>query len=163
MFKIYTTTGTYPNLTLNEELFSHENVSISGGITKTIEDDVIPLEAFADAWDSYTVTKTVQVSGTLTADNTLVNYTNVAGAYKVLDKIMMDYATTTAWTNTPDFNNAVERDVLAFVFYVPDGDGTDTTITYYGLLTNFKWNFKSGGSHINYDLTFKSYARRWVL
>jgi len=163
MFKIYTTTGTYPNLTLNEELFSHENVSISGGISKTIEDDVIPLEAFADAWDSYTVTKSVQVSGTLTADNTLVNYTTVAGAYKVLDKIMMDYATVTAWSPTPDFNNAVERDVLAFVFYIPNGDGTDSTITYYGLLTEFKWNFASGGPHINYDLTFKSFARRWVL
>ena len=163
MFKIYTTSGIYPNLSLDELLFSHENVSISGAIGKMLEDDVIPLEAYPDVWDSYTINKNVQVSGVLTADNTSVNYTNVANAYKVLDKIMLDYASDTDWSAQPSFDNAVERDVLAFVFYIPDGDGTDTTITYYGLLSEFKWNFASGGAHINYDLTFKSYDRKWML
>ena len=162
MFKIYTTSGTYPNLSLDTELFSHSNVSINGSIKKTLEDDIIPLESFPDVWDSYTVNKNVKVSGTLS--NADEGVTTVAESYKTLDKIMMDYGPTTAWSDQPDFTNADQnRQVLAFLFYIPNGDTTDTTITYYGVLSGFDWNFASGAPQINYNLTFKSYARKWIL
>jgi hypothetical protein len=162
MFKIYSTSGSYPNLSLNEELFEHMNVNVNGDTQKTIEDDIIPLEAFPDAWDSYTVNKNITVTGIFTNDN-IGSYTNVAVAWKELDKIMMDYGKNATWTDQPDFNDIEDRDVLAFVFYIPNGDSTDTTITFYGVLTGFKWNFEAGAPHINYDLSFKCFARKWIL
>jgi len=159
MFKIYSTTGTYPNLVLDELLFEHGNVTISGAIGKTLEDDQIPLETFPDVWDSYTLNKDITVGGTIIETDTQ----SVGTQYKVLDKIMLDYASDTTWTNQPVFDNSEESDVLAFCFYIPKKDGTDEEIIYFGSVTNFTWNFASGAPHMNYEIKFKSYARRWVL
>lgn len=159
MFKIYTTTGTYPNLVVDELLFEHPNVTINGNISKTIEDDLIPLETFPDVWDSYTLNKEITVGGVLLETATL----SVGDQYKVLDKIMLDYDLATTWTNQPVFDDSEERDVLAFCFYIPKKDGTDEEIIYFGSPVSLSWNFASGSPHMNYELKFKSYARRWVL
>lgn len=159
MFKLYTTTGTYPNLSKDELLFEHGNVNISGGFSKSIEDDTIPLETYPDAWDSYTLSKDVTVSGIFIETDT----ESVATQYKNIEKILLDYATTTAWTDQPTFNDVEDRDVLAFCFYIPKKDSTDEEITFYGMITGFTWNYASGAPHMNYELKFKCYARRWLL
>lgn len=159
MFKIYTTTGTYPNLIKNELLFEHDNTTISGGATKTIEDDVIPLESFPDAWDSYTLNKDVSADGVLRETDLL----SVGDQYKIIDNIMLDYGSDTPWTDQPVFDDAEERDVLAFCFYINKSDGTDDEIIFYGVPSSFTWNFAAGAPHMNYTFKFKCFARRWVL
>lgn len=159
MFGIYTTTGSYPNLEKATLLFSQENVTISGGTSKTTEDDVIPLETFPDVWDSYTINKNVTVGGVLHETST----ETVGDQYKKIDKIMIDYANATTWTDQPVFDNIEDRDVLAFVFYIPKKDGSDEEIVFYGILDSFTWNFASGAPHMNYELKFKCFARRWIL
>jgi hypothetical protein len=159
MFRIYETTGTYPNLVKGTLLFEHPNVTISGGINKSIEDDIIPLETFPDAWDSYTVMQNVKVDGVISETDTETVYQQ----YQKIMKIMYDYAPSTTWSDQPDFNDSEERDVLAFCFYIPKKSGGDDEITYYGMVNSFVWNYASGSPHLNYTIDFKCYARRWVL